>query len=155
MKIFTSNKELQAQIAALESELEAAQTKAARADELEREMAELKAGFDTERNDFSAQNAALENELTAAKGRVSELESKVTELEQSAEITKEKVSLEAARQLAAAGHPPIEGIAEETVDPYAGKSKAELQAIAQSMNHDPKAQKAFVSKYLRPLVGTK
>ena len=156
MGLFTSSKELEERIASLETELEAAQGKATRADELERELAELKAGHDAERNEWNAANAALENELTAAKAIVTQLEAEKLDLTEQAALTAEKVSLEAARQLAAAGHPPVENLKEdETADPYAGKSKDELQAIAHGLRNKPKEQSAFVSKYLRPLIGQK
>ena len=154
MGLFTSSKELEERIASLETELESANNGAAQAVELQRELAELKAGFDTERNEWNIANAALENELTAANEKLAELQASVATLTESATLTKEKVSLEASRLLAAGGHPPIEGLSgDEPTDPYAGKSKEELQAIAQGMNHDPRAQRAFVTKYLRPLIG--
>jgi len=58
--------------------------------------------------------AELRNNLATAAARVTELESvasRVPELESAAELTKEKIGIEAARQLAASGHPePIAGI---------------------------------------------
>jgi chromosome segregation ATPase len=154
MKLFSSTRELEERIAALESELESAQNKAARADELDRELAELKSGFDAERAEWQSARQSIESDLQSAQSKVSELESANDELTKHAEITKEKVSLEASRQLAAAGHPPVEGVSgEDPPDPYAGKSKEELQIIAQSLNRNPKAQADFVKKYLVPLIG--
>jgi ATP-dependent protease ClpP protease subunit len=58
--------------------------------------------------------AELRNNLATAAARVTELEAiaaRVPELEAAAVVTAEKVGIEAARQLAASGHPePIEGI---------------------------------------------
>lgn len=155
MRLFTSTKELSERVADLEIQLTAAQEKADSATELEREMAELRAGFDTERNEFQAKLDGATGELETAKTTIGELEAKVTDLTEKATLTAEKVSLEAARQLAASGHPPVEGISAEQdkPDPYAGKSKKELEAIAHNMRNDPKAQKAFVTKYLIPLTG--
>jgi len=156
MGLFTSSKELEERIASLETELESSQAEAAKAVELQRELAELKVGFDVERNVWANEKSELQNALSDKILAASEMEKTIAELTEQSAFTAEKVSLEAARQLAAGGHPPVESLNEdETADPYAGKSKEELQAIAHGLRNDPKAQAAFVSKYLRPLIGQK
>lgn len=154
MKLFSSDKELTERISALESDLTAANETASRVPELEKELAELRAGFDAERAELQNQLNFASDALESSKVTIAELEAAKLELTAAAELTAEKVSLEAARQLAASGHPPVEGVSgeQDKPDPYAGKSKQELESIAHGIRN-PKEQSAFVTKYLRPLVG--
>lgn len=156
MKLFTSNKELEQRITELEAELVSSNDRTAQLEDVQKEMAELRAGFDAERAEFTSQIEAAKIELDNAQNELASLSEQITALKQEAEVTAEKVSLEASRQLASSGHPPIEGVnSEEEVDEFANKNISELQAIAHAMRNQPSKQAAFVTKYIRPLVGKK
>jgi len=104
---FLTNKEAREQISGLET----------RVSELESELSAANESLTAAQNDLATANESLseaQGDLTNAKERIVELETetaKIPDLEAAAELTKEKVSNEAARQLAASGHPePIADI---------------------------------------------
>ena len=104
---FLTNKEARDQITGLET----------RVSELESEIVTAGESLTAAQNELATANESLseaQSDLANAQDRIKELETenaKIPDLEAAVVITTEKIGIEAARQLAASGHPePIEGI---------------------------------------------
>lgn len=107
---FLTNKEAREQIAGLET----------RVSELETEVQNGAEALTQAQADLATANESLSEaqaDLANARERIAELEqenARIPDLEASAEFTQQRVSNEAARLLAASGHPePIEGLEEK------------------------------------------
>jgi len=122
---FLTNKEAREQITGLE----------ARVSELETDVTAANASLSETQGELATANESLSEskvDLANALERITELETenaKIPDLEAAAELTKEKVSNEAARQLAASGHPaPIEDIDDK--EEVKALSRAEFSALS-------------------------
>lgn len=130
---FLTNKEAQEKIQTLESRISELEETARLSDEQLTQARDENASMKEDVAPLKAENAELKQKVEDQKATISEQDAKINELTELNKITAEKISNEAARMLAATGHPePVTITERKPSDTLSPEEFRKLEPLAQA-----------------------